>query len=68
VTVGGHVLPEIHVHLLTGIPNPQLVEYVPRSAALLQSMPAISDGTLIVPPGGGFGLELDQDAVRRFTV
>jgi L-alanine-DL-glutamate epimerase-like enolase superfamily enzyme len=68
VTVGGHVLPEIHVHLLTAIPNPQLVEYVPRSAALLQSMPAIVDGMLVVPPGGGFGLELNQDAVRRFTV
>ena len=68
VTVGGHVLPEIHVHLLTAIPNPQLVEYVPRSAALLRAMPAISDGMLVVPPGGGFGLELDADAVKRFTV
>ena len=68
VTVGGHVLPEIHVHLLTAIPNPQIVEYVPRSAALLQAMPAIVDGALVVPPGGGFGLELNQDAVRRFTV
>jgi len=68
VPVGGHVLPEIHVHLLTAVPNAQVVEYVPRSAALLRKMPAISDGTLVVPEGGGFGLELDHDAVRRFTV
>jgi L-alanine-DL-glutamate epimerase-like enolase superfamily enzyme len=68
VPVGGHVLPEIHVHLLTAVPNAQVVEYVPRSAALLRAMPAISDGALVVPTGGGFGLELDQDAVRRFTV
>jgi L-alanine-DL-glutamate epimerase-like enolase superfamily enzyme len=68
VTIGGHVLPEIHVHLLTAVPNAQVVEYVPRSAALLKAMPAVSDGMLVVPPGGGFGLELDQDAVRRFTV
>jgi len=68
VTVGGHVLPEIHVHLLTAVPNAQVVEYVPRSAALLRAMPAIGDGALVVPPGGGFGLELNQDAVRRFTV
>ena len=67
VPVGGHVLPEIHVHLLTAVPNAQVVEYVPRSAALLRTMPAISDGALVVPPGGGFGLELNQDAVRRFT-
>ena len=68
VPVGGHVLPEIHVHLLTAVPNAQVVEYVPRSAALLRAMPAVNDGMMIVPPGGGFGLELDHDAVRRFTV
>ncbi len=68
VPVGGHVLPEIHVHLLTAVPNAQIVEYVPRSAALLRAMPAIEEGMLVVPPGGGFGLELDRDAVRRFTV
>jgi L-talarate/galactarate dehydratase len=68
IPVGGHVLPEIHVHLLTAVPNAQLVEYVPRSAALLRKMPTISDGALIVPEGAGFGLELDHDAVRRFTV
>jgi L-alanine-DL-glutamate epimerase-like enolase superfamily enzyme len=68
VPVGGHVLPEIHVHLLTAVPNAEVVEYVPRSRALLRSMPEISDGALVVPPGGGFGLELDPDAVRRFAV
>ena len=68
MTVGGHVLPEIHVHLLTAVPNAQVVEYVPRSAALLQAMPEISDGCLVVPPGGGFGLELNRDAVQQFTV
>jgi L-alanine-DL-glutamate epimerase-like enolase superfamily enzyme len=68
VKVGGHVLPEVHVHLLTAVPNAEVVEYVPRSAALLQAMPAIEDGCLVVPPGGGFGLDLDQAAVARFTV
>src|SRR6202142_4647753 len=38
VPVGGHVLPEIHVHLLTAVPNAQVVEYVPRSRALLRAM------------------------------
>jgi L-alanine-DL-glutamate epimerase-like enolase superfamily enzyme len=68
VPVGGHVLPEIHVHLLCAVPNAQVVEYVPRSAALLRAMPELSDGALVVPPGGGFGLELDREAVTRFTV
>jgi len=68
VRVGGHVLPEIHIHLLTAVPNAYLVEYVPRSAALLKAMPALTDGAMVVPDAAGFGLELDQDAVRRFTV
>ncbi|MGE0222401.1 MAG: mandelate racemase/muconate lactonizing enzyme family protein [Acetobacteraceae bacterium] len=68
VRVGGHVLPEIHIHLLCGVPNGHLVEYVPRSARLLQSMPAMTDGDMVAPTGAGFGLDLDRDAVRRFTV
>lgn len=67
VQVGGHVLPEIHVHLLTAVPNARVVEYVPRSAALLKAMPAVEAGALVVPEGGGFGLELDRDAVARFA-
>jgi L-alanine-DL-glutamate epimerase-like enolase superfamily enzyme len=68
VPVGGHVLPEIHVHLLTSVPNAQVVEYVPRSAGLLEAMPEIVDGALVVPPGGGFGLTLNKDAMRGFSM
>jgi L-alanine-DL-glutamate epimerase-like enolase superfamily enzyme len=66
--VGGHVLPEIHIHLLTAVPNAHIVEYVPRSARLLKAMPAMDGSDMIVPAGAGFGLELNQDAVQRFTV
>jgi L-alanine-DL-glutamate epimerase-like enolase superfamily enzyme len=68
VRVGGHVLPEVHIHLLCGVPNGYRLEYVPRSARLLQAMPMIVDGMMVAPEGGGFGLELDRDAVERFTV
>lgn len=68
VRVGGHVLPEIHVHLLCAAPNGHRVEYVPRSARLLQEMPAMTDGIMVAPDRPGFGLELDRDAVARFTV
>ena len=68
VQVGGHVLPEVHIHLLTAVPNARIVEYVPRSASLPRAMPAMEDGALVVPPRGGFGLELDRDAVARFSV
>jgi hypothetical protein len=61
------VLPEVHVHLATAIPNGYLVEYVPRSAAILESMPAMESGCLVAPKAPGLGLKLNQDAVRRFT-
>lgn len=67
VQVGGHVLPEIHIQLLTAVPNAYLVEYVPRSAALLQSMPALSGSDMVAPDGPGFGLALNEDAVRQYT-
>ncbi|MFO1029293.1 MAG: mandelate racemase/muconate lactonizing enzyme family protein [Acetobacteraceae bacterium] len=68
VRVGGHVLPEIHIQLLTAVPNAYLVEYVPRSAALLKSMPALSGADMIAPSEPGFGLTLNEDAVARYTV
>jgi L-alanine-DL-glutamate epimerase-like enolase superfamily enzyme len=67
IPVCGHVLPEVHVHLTAAVPNGYLVEYVPRSAGILRSMPVIEGGCLVAPKLPGLGLELDDDAVRRFT-
>jgi len=68
VAVCGHVVPEIQVHLLAAIPNGHMVEYVPRSAGILTSMPRIEQGELVAPPGPGLGLALDDAAVRRHQV
>jgi L-alanine-DL-glutamate epimerase-like enolase superfamily enzyme len=65
VPVCGHVIPEIHVHLLAAIPNAFMVENVPRSAAILQAMPSLEDGCLVAPQTPGLGLELDEAAVKR---
>jgi L-alanine-DL-glutamate epimerase-like enolase superfamily enzyme len=68
VPVCGHVIPEIHVHLLAAIPHAFMVEYVPRSAAILREMPALVDGYLVAPRAPGLGLELDEAAVKRYRV
>jgi len=68
VAVCGHVVPEIQVHLLSAIPNGHLVEYVPRSAGILASMPRVERGELVAPPAPGLGLELDDAAIRRHRV
>jgi len=68
VPVCGHVVPEIQVHLLASVPNGHMVEYVPRSAGILTTMPRIEQGELVAPSGPGLGLELDDAAVRRHRV
>jgi L-alanine-DL-glutamate epimerase-like enolase superfamily enzyme len=67
VRVCGHVIPEVHVHLVAAIPNGHLAEYVPRSERILQAMPNIENGQLVAPSGPGLGLALDEEAIRRFA-
>ena len=54
--VCGHVVPEIHVHLLASVANGGMVEYMPRSSAILQSMPELIDGDIVAPNTPGLGL------------
>ena len=68
VPVCGHVVPEIQVHLLAAVANGYMVEYVPRSADILQSMPRRERGELVASPAPGLGLALDEAAVRRHQV
>jgi L-alanine-DL-glutamate epimerase-like enolase superfamily enzyme len=68
VPVCGHVIPEMHVHLLSAIPHAFMVENVPRSAAILRQMPALEDGCLVASQAPGLGLELDEAAVARYRV
>jgi L-talarate/galactarate dehydratase len=68
IPVCGHVVPEIQVHLLAAVANGYMVEYVPRSAGILTAMPRRERGELVAPSAPGLGLELDEAAVRRYTV
>jgi L-alanine-DL-glutamate epimerase-like enolase superfamily enzyme len=45
-----------------------MVEYMPRSAAILNAMPRLENGELIAPPAPGLGIELNEDAVKRYQV
>jgi L-alanine-DL-glutamate epimerase-like enolase superfamily enzyme len=68
IPVCGHVIPEIHVHLLSAIPHGYMVENVPRSEAILQAMPTLEDGCLVAPKEPGLGLALDEAAVQRYRM
>ncbi len=64
--VVSHLLPEVHVHLISAIPNGLTVEYMPWSGALFQEVPFMKDGALEVPQKPGLGLEFDSRALARF--
>lgn len=68
VPLSGHVAPEFHLHLLAAAPHGEILEYMPRSGAILQNMPVPEKGVLTAPDGPGHGLALDDAAVSRYRV
>ena len=66
--VVSHLIPEVHVHLVSAIPNGLTVEYMPRLYRLFEETPAIEDGKIVVPKRPGLGLTFDQAALTRYQV
>jgi L-alanine-DL-glutamate epimerase-like enolase superfamily enzyme len=62
--VVSHLAPEIHVHLVSAIPNGLTVEYMPWSCPLFRDVPQPKDGMLSVPQRPGLGLEFDPRVVK----
>ncbi len=68
VPLSGHVAPEFHLHLLAAVPHGEILEYMPRSGAILAEMPEPVKGVLTAPDAPGHGLALDDAAVEKFRV
>ena len=68
VPVVSHLFPEIHVHLVSAIPNGLTVEYMPWSFRLFEEVPAPVNGELTVPSKPGLGLAFDRDAIKYYSV
>ena len=68
VQISGHVVPEVHLHLLASAPNGHVVEYMPRSVGILQDLPEPVDGMLTAWERPGHGLSLDLKAFEKFRV
>ena len=66
--VVSHLLPEIHVHLVAGIPNGLTVEYMPWSLRLYEETPPVRDGMMAVPQKPGLGLKFDEGVLKRYGV
>jgi len=66
--VVSHLIPEIHVHLVSAVPNGLTVEYMPWTFPLWQEVPTMEAGQLVVPNAPGLGLAFDRAAVERYAV
>jgi L-alanine-DL-glutamate epimerase-like enolase superfamily enzyme len=65
--VVSHLLPEIHVHLVSAVPNGLTVEYMPWSFRLFEEVPIPVKGELVVPTKPGLGLAFSRD-IDRYVV
>ncbi len=65
--VVSHLLPEIHVHLVSAVPNGLTVEYMPWSFRLFEEVPIPVKGELVVPTKPGLGLAVSRD-IDRYVV
>jgi L-alanine-DL-glutamate epimerase-like enolase superfamily enzyme len=68
IPVAGHVIPEVHVHLLSAVPNGYLVEYMPRSEPIFKTRLKLEEGHLLAPQSPGLGVELDEAACEKYRV
>ena len=65
--VVSHLFPELHVHLISAVPNGLTVEYMPWSFRLWKEVPVPVKGQLTVPRKPGLGLEFSRD-IERYVV
>ena len=74
VQMAHHEESQISIHLLTAIPHGTYVECFadPERDPVWQTMwanrPAVKNGMFELPPGPGFGIELDRALVEKFKI
>ncbi len=66
--ISTHSHPLVHMHLLASVRTGAWVEYMPWWDVLFSNPPQPRDGALPLGDAPGLGLELDEDAIRRFAV
>jgi L-alanine-DL-glutamate epimerase-like enolase superfamily enzyme len=72
VPIAPHWIPYVHVHLGAATPSVLTVEYFHDSTGVLNFDKLLArplelvDGEIVVPPGAGHGIELDEDAMRHY--
>ena len=74
VQMAHHEEPQIAMQILSAIPHGTYVECFPDPdrdpiwANLILNRPTIKNGVIEIPPGGGFGLELDWKMIEKYRL
>jgi L-alanine-DL-glutamate epimerase-like enolase superfamily enzyme len=63
-----HLFSEVSVHLAAAAPGVEWLEYQPWWSPILADPLELSDGGIALRERPGFGIDLDEDAVRRYEV
>jgi L-alanine-DL-glutamate epimerase-like enolase superfamily enzyme len=66
--VVNHLASEILAHGIAAVPNGLIVGFYPWAQPLFTTPARIIDGHLCLPDTPGLGLELDEDALRKFAL
>ena len=68
VPICPHFLMELHVSLVTAVPNAPTLEYIPQLDAITTSRLDIRDGLAYPPEAPGIGIDWDWDVIRARIV
>jgi L-alanine-DL-glutamate epimerase-like enolase superfamily enzyme len=68
VAVCPHFLMELHVSLVTAVPNGWMLEYIPQLDAITTSRLDLRDGRAFAPDAPGLGIDWDWGAIAAQTV
>ena len=63
-----HLASEILAHGIAAVPNGFIVGFYPWAQPLFTTAAQVEDGFLCMPETPGLGLELNEDAVRKFVL
>jgi len=67
IPVAPHLMPEIAVHLACAFNQITSVEYMPWMEPLFLNYPKLTAGKLRPTEGSGWGLELNPDALKKYS-
>ena len=66
--VVSHCLHDISVHMIAGIPNGLIVEYMPWWDIIYKEPPRVIDGYFEISDKPGIGLELDPEVINKYKI